>query len=852
MFSLVAAVLLGALALIVVALPANAHTPSFQVSCDKLAVNLQNYKVDTAKANQVVVTVGGVIVAAEEFGKNYTKTFNLPTHAAALPVQVGVIAGDAPTDPRLSPTWNALAKPCSAPAATENVSFTKLQGCDTTALNLTSLGKEAKAVVTRNGEKVWSGAVGANQLAGTGQLAAKAGDVFRVAYLQGEKLTDVGRFTYALPDTCAPLGVPADLDLTKLVSCEGVTLTLDNAGRSVTAVVLQNGKQAWSKVLEAKGAPVVTGALPAKAGDVFDVTYLAGKAEQNTLVSQFRYAVPKACALPSIPGVPTVPAVPGVPSVPGVPGLSGLPAANLDLAKNLSCEGVVMTLTNAGKSVPAVLTQNGKQVWQGTVGGAVPSLDTGLLPAKAGDVFAVEYLKGLKGEAEHGKKVELGTFTYALPTNCLPVQVPAVPALPVDLGVTKNVSCEGIVLTLTNAGAPVQALVTRNGKDIWGGTIGGKLDSLPTGMLPAKAGDVFQVSYLTDALPVKLGQKFTWEPSALCSAANLGFDKRLGCDFADVALKHAGTPVQAVVRKNGKEVWSGLVGGATPAVVTDKLPAKAGDVFEVAYAKGDSLKRIGEFTHAVPTSCSLPEATPAAAFTDTCDGVTALLTNPGDAALKLVVQARSSAENAWANVGDTVALPAGVDDAKKIPVPTSLDGTQVRTIVEGSALQVGQLHTWTRSADCSPSVPTPGLTGLDVGRDCKDLTVALPNAAGKEKLVYLVEHTAEAAREYTVLPGDTATYTTPLKAGEQLVVKLGDKVQQLDLTPGRECAAAAPAVAVAPVDAEAPNVQGVTVARGGLPVTGTSLSALLGVAGGLLAVGVFLALIARRKAQPLR
>jgi hypothetical protein len=135
---------------------------------------------------------------------------------------------------------------------------------------------------------------------------------------------------------------------------------------------------------------------------------------------------------------------------------------------------------------------------------------------------------------------------------------------------------------------------------------------------------------------------------------------------------------------------------------------------------------------------------------------------------------------------------------------------------------------------------------VDIGRDCRNLTVSLPNAAGTGKLVYLVEHTADAAKEYTVLPGETATYTTPLQAGHELVVKLGDKVQTIDLTPGEECASAAPAP-VAPVDAEAPNVQGVTVARDGLPVTGTSLSVMLGVAGGLLAMGVFLALVARRK-----
>jgi hypothetical protein len=272
-------------------------------------------------------------------------------------------------------------------------------------------------------------------------------------------------------------------------------------------------------------------------------------------------------------------------------------------------------------------------------------------------------------------------------------------------------------------------------------------------------------------------------------------------------------------------------------------------VFALSYAKGDALKELGKFTHAVPGSCSLPEATPAAAFTDTCEGVTALLTNPGQAPLTLLVQARSSAENAWANVGEAVAVPAGVKDAAKIPVPATLDGTQVRTIVEGTDLQVGQLHTWTKSADCTPSVPTPDLKGVDVGRDCQDLTVSLPNAAGTGKLVYLVEHTADAAKEYTVLPGETATYTTPLQAGQELVVTLGDKVQKIDLTPGEECASAAP-VPVASVNPETPNVQGVTVARGGLPVTGTSLSAMLGVAGGLLAIGLFLALIARRKAQP--
>ena len=828
-FSLVAAVLLGALALVVVALPADAHTPSFQVSCDKLAVNLQNYKVDTssagAKANQVIVTVGGVVVAAEKFGKSYAKTFDLPVHDGLLPVQTRVIAWDAPDNQQWSPTWNGVAKPCDAPAVPVDLGFTKQLGCDAAIVNFTSVGRQVKAVVTRNGEQVWSGLVGQNgAAANTGRLAAKAGDKFGLAYLDGDKLKSVGEFTFAQPESCAPVGIPANLDVTKLVDCEGVTFTLQNAGHAVKAVVVKNGKVVWTKALEAGNAKVVTDKLPAKAGDWFAVAYLSG--HDKSLVEHFVYKVPSVCG-----SLPTP-----VPSVPG-----------LDLLKNISCEGVVLTLTNAGAPVKAIVEQNGKQVWDGMVGGKLSSVDTGQLPAKVGDVFVVKHLKGEGAEA-----VELGKFTYALPTTCLPVQVPDVPQVPaVDLGFTKGVSCEGVLVNLTNAGGLVKALVSRNGEQVWSGTVGGDLTKLGTGLLPAKAGDVFKVSYLnlTDKLPIAVGEEFVYNPPSLCSATKLVFDKQLGCDFAQLALKNAGAPVKAVVTQNGKEVWSGLVGGATPALVTDKLPAVPGDVFVVKYLQGDKLEQLGEFTHQVPDACTVPEALPVAQFTDTCEGVTALLGNTGGLLSKLVVQTRASAEDAWVNVGEPVSLPGKSEETVKRLVPTTVDGTQVRTVLEGTDLPVGQLHTWRKPGDCTAGVPAPGVKGIEVARDCNSLTVTLANtvADAKDKLVFVVEHTAEAAKEYTLLPGDTATYTTPLKAGESILVKLGDQVQKLDLTPAADCPAAVPAPVPAVPAAPAPGVEGVTAHDGGLPVTGSSLSTLLGVAGGLLAMGAFLALVARRK-----
>jgi outer membrane protein assembly factor BamB len=853
---MVASLLLGALALVVVAAPADAHTPSFQVSCDKLAVNLQNYQVDTssagAKANQVVVTVGGLVVAAERFGESYVKTFNLPAHDVALPVKVGVIAWDAPASARLSPTWTAVSQPCNGPVSAEELSFTQIQGCESAILNLSSLGREAEAIVTRNGEKIWSGTTGADGApVGTGALAAKAGDVFEVARAHGDELKGVGEFTYALPETCAPAGALADLDFAKTVSCEDVTVKLENVTKSgrekVEAMVLRNGEQAWAGTL---GATAVTGALPAKAGDVFDVAYLAGN--QRIHAGQFTYDLPDVCG-----------AVPAVPAAPGAGGLD-LPAEelpgglDLDLAKNLSCEGAVLTLTNAGESAKAVVTQNGEQVWSGTVGGAVSSADTGNLPAKAGDVFAVRYLTGAAG----AKTDEISKFTYDVPAACgllssLPAVTPDLaPAVTPDLATaaTPELTCEGVLYQLENKGALVKAVVTRNGETLWSNALGGKVDSLSTGTLPAKAGDVFAVGYLpalTDKLPVNLGEKVTFVEDKACAAAGRApvFAEQVDCADANGVLTSKGPEAEAVMFRNGKQVWDGVVGGATPQVPIQGIPAGVGDVFTLKVA-GETVEK---FTYEVPVSCQLPDAVPAADFADTCEGVTAKLTNPGDKAIELLVQARASAENAWANVGEPVSVPAGTSlaEAKKVAVPTSLDGTEVRTIVNDGNLQVGGIHSWAKKATCAPAtLPGAGELGIDVARDCQDLIVTLPNTASAqaEKVEFTIEHTSEAAREYVVLPGTTSTYTTPLAAGERIVVSLGDKVQEIDLTPGEECTAAAPAE-VTPVDAgsEAPGVQGVTVDRGGLPVTGSSLSAVIGVAAALLASGAFLALIARRR-----
>jgi LPXTG-motif cell wall-anchored protein len=74
-------------------------------------------------------------------------------------------------------------------------------------------------------------------------------------------------------------------------------------------------------------------------------------------------------------------------------------------------------------------------------------------------------------------------------------------------------------------------------------------------------------------------------------------------------------------------------------------------------------------------------------------------------------------------------------------------------------------------------------------------------------------------------------------------VSLGDKVREIDLTPGEECADAAPL----PVDAPAAEAAGVTVSEGGLPVTGSSVTVLIGLGAALVASGLFFALVSRRR-----
>ncbi|NYI08207.1 LPXTG cell wall anchor domain-containing protein [Allostreptomyces psammosilenae] len=74
------------------AAPASAHTPTVNVTCETVTVDLTYY---ADSGNQVKVTAGETVLADETFGASYHRTLELPTPLTApLTVRVEVTASD--------------------------------------------------------------------------------------------------------------------------------------------------------------------------------------------------------------------------------------------------------------------------------------------------------------------------------------------------------------------------------------------------------------------------------------------------------------------------------------------------------------------------------------------------------------------------------------------------------------------------------------------------------------------------------------------------------------------------------------------------------------------------------------
>ncbi|MFE2378237.1 LAETG motif-containing sortase-dependent surface protein [Streptomyces sp. NPDC059398] len=101
------------------AVPAQAHTPTWSVSCSEVTLDLTAY--NAGVTNTVTVSVDGKdILPAEKFGSSFSKTLPLGEHSKPLTVHLAVKAGDgdrfSKDDTKTAPVCDT--PPPSAPPAT--------------------------------------------------------------------------------------------------------------------------------------------------------------------------------------------------------------------------------------------------------------------------------------------------------------------------------------------------------------------------------------------------------------------------------------------------------------------------------------------------------------------------------------------------------------------------------------------------------------------------------------------------------------------------------------------------------------------------------------------------------------
>jgi LPXTG-motif cell wall-anchored protein len=75
----------------IAAVPAQAHTPQWSVTCDSVSIDLKQY---APEGNKVTVKAGGKTLVSETFGRSFHKKVDLPKHSKPLDVTAQVVASD--------------------------------------------------------------------------------------------------------------------------------------------------------------------------------------------------------------------------------------------------------------------------------------------------------------------------------------------------------------------------------------------------------------------------------------------------------------------------------------------------------------------------------------------------------------------------------------------------------------------------------------------------------------------------------------------------------------------------------------------------------------------------------------
>lgn len=113
--ALIAGAALGLVGVGVSAAPASAHTPVWTVTCSEVTIDLKAYSARVT--NTVTVTADGKdLLPTQEFGREFSKTLQLPEHKAEIEVRLVVKAGDGD---RFSRDETKTAPVCESPEPSE-------------------------------------------------------------------------------------------------------------------------------------------------------------------------------------------------------------------------------------------------------------------------------------------------------------------------------------------------------------------------------------------------------------------------------------------------------------------------------------------------------------------------------------------------------------------------------------------------------------------------------------------------------------------------------------------------------------------------------------------------------------
>ncbi|MGW4893870.1 LAETG motif-containing sortase-dependent surface protein [Kitasatospora sp. NPDC004240] len=105
---------------------ASAHTPKWQVTCDKVSIDLTNYSDAKGVKNSVSLTIDGQkVLDQHEFGKSYQATFPVKDHNAPITATFVVTTTEDPKNSDWNKTETKTIEVCHTPTPTPTPTPTK-------------------------------------------------------------------------------------------------------------------------------------------------------------------------------------------------------------------------------------------------------------------------------------------------------------------------------------------------------------------------------------------------------------------------------------------------------------------------------------------------------------------------------------------------------------------------------------------------------------------------------------------------------------------------------------------------------------------------------------------------------